>query len=306
MTVQTKPARPGQIRETKEDRVFDVVVTILVGLITLAIAYPLYFIIIASFSNPDLVASGQVMLLPKDVSFSGYSYIFKDPRIMTGYLNTFIYTVFGTLLALVITIPAGYALSRRDMLGRGIIMKIMVFTMYFSGGLIPSYLVVKSLNLVDTRLVLIILGSFSAYNLIICKTFYEANIPVEVQEAADIDGCSIPRFFFAIVIPLSKATIAIMALYYAVAHWNDFFNGLIYVNDQNLMPLQLFLRDILISGQTLSNSATADPEQLLNMQRIARTIQYGVIIVSSLPVLIFYPFIQKYFVKGVMVGSIKG
>ncbi|MDL2233705.1 carbohydrate ABC transporter permease [Ruminococcaceae bacterium OttesenSCG-928-L11] len=305
MTHAKGSSRHG-IRETKADRVFDVIVTILVALITFSIAYPLYFIVIASFSNPDLVASGQVILIPKDISISGYTYIFRDPRIMTGYLNTFLYTVLGTVLALCITIPAGYALSRRDMLGRGIIMKIMVFTMYFSGGLIPSYLIVKGLNLVDTRLVLIILGSFSAYNLIICKTFYESNIPIEVQEAADIDGCSIPRFFFSIVIPLSKATIAIMALYYAVAHWNDFFNGLIYVNKQALMPLQLFLRDILISGHTLTNSNTADPEQLLNMQRIARTIQYGVIIVSSLPILVFYPFIQKYFVKGVMVGSIKG
>ncbi|MFV0400594.1 MAG: carbohydrate ABC transporter permease [Oscillospiraceae bacterium] len=303
---QALGGRHVSIRETRSDRVFDVITTILVVIITLAIAYPLYFIVIASFSNPDLVASGQVILIPKDISLNGYLYILRDPRIMTGYLNTFLYTVCGTLLALVITIPAGYALSRRDLLGRGIIMKCMVFTMYFSGGLIPTYLIVKGLHLVDTRLVLIILGSFSAYNLIICKTFYEANIPIEVQEAADIDGCTIPRFFVSIVIPLSKATIAIMALYYAVGHWNNFFNGLIYVNRQELMPLQLFLRDILISGHALTNANTTDPEQLLNMQRIARTIQYGVIIVSSLPILIFYPFVQKYFVKGVMVGSIKG
>lgn len=298
--------KSSSIKDTKFDKIFNIVVLVFVLLITLLIAYPLYFVIIASFSNPNLVASGQVILIPKDISFEGYRYIFRDPRIGTGYFNTFIYTLFGTVLALGITIPAGYALSRKDMLGKGIIMKFMVFTMYFSGGLVPSYMIVKGLNLIDTRAVLIILGSFSAYNLIICRSFYQQNIPIEVQEAADIDGCTIPRFFFSIVLPLSKATIAIMALYYAVAHWNDFFNGLIYVNQQEKMPLQLFLRDILISGQAISGNTLTDPEQILLKQRIARTIQYGIIIVSSLPILLFYPFVQKYFVKGVMIGSVKG
>lgn len=294
------------MKQTKVDQVFDVVVFILVALLTLCIAYPLYFVVIASISNPNLVASGQVIAYPKDISFEGYQYILKDNRIWTGYRNTLFYTFAGTVLALLITIPAGYALSRRDFLGRGFIMKIMVFTMYFGGGLIPSYLIIKGIGLTDNIMTLVVLGSFSAYNLIITRTFFQSTIPIELQEAAEIDGCGVFRFFISIVLPLSKAVIAIMTLYYAVGHWNDFFNGLIYVNNQELVPLQLILRDILISGQAIQAANITDPDTILNMQRIARTIQYGVIIVSSLPLLIIYPFVQKYFVKGVMIGSIKG
>ena len=266
----------------------------------------MYFVVIASFSDPNLVESGQVLFLPRAVTLEGYKYIMDDHRIWTGYLNTFIYTIFGTLLAVFLTVPAAYALSRTDMLGRGAIMKIFAFTMYFGGGMIPFYLLVKSLHLIDTYFVLIILGSFSTYNLIICRTFFQTNIPHELQEAAEIDGCSIPRFFFSIVLPLSKAIIAIMVLYYAVGHWNDFFNAMIYINRDELRPLQLIMRDILIQGQSIDPSTVTDPDQIIRMQQIGRSIKYGSIIISSLPILIFYPFVQKYFVKGVMIGSIKG
>ena len=208
-------------------------------------------------------------------------------------------------MGLFITIPAGYALSRKDVVGRSIIMKLLLFTKFFSGGLIPTYLVVKRLHLVDTPYVLMILGSFSVFNLILCRTFFINTLPQELQEAAEIDGCSIFQYFIKIVLPLSKAIIAIMALYYAVGHWNAFFNGLIYVTNNKLYPLQVILRDILISGQSVDPSII-DPESLDLMKQIARTIKYGVIIVSSLPVLIMYPFVQKYFVKGVMIGSVKG
>lgn len=290
---------------SKSDIVFLFIVYATVILISVIILYPLWFVIIASISDPNLVATGEVLLLPKGITFEGFKYIFRDPRIWSGYYNTIRYTVVGTMLALFITVPAGYALSRTDMMGRGLIMKLLIVTKYFSGGLIPTYLVVKSLGLVNTPYVLMILGSFSVFNLILCRTYFLNTMPIELQEAAEIDGCGIFQYFMKIVIPLSKSIIAIMVLYYAVGHWNSFFNGLIYVTDSDLYPLQLILRDILITGQSV-DPATVDPESLELMKQIARTIQYGVIIVSSLPVLVLYPFVQKHFVKGVMIGSVKG
>lgn len=290
---------------SKSDSVFLFIVYATVILISVVILYPLWFVIIASISDPNLVATGEVLLLPKGVTFEGFKYIFRDPRIWSGYYNTIRYTVVGTMLALFITIPAGYALSRTDMMGRGIIMKLLIVTKYFSGGLIPTYLVVKGLGLVNTPYVLMILGSFSVFNLILCRTYFLNTMPIELQEAAEIDGCGIFQYFLKVVIPLSKSIIAIMVLYYAVGHWNSFFNGLIYVTDSDLYPLQLILRDILITGQSVDPS-TVDPDSLELMKQIARTIQYGVIIVSSLPVLVLYPFVQKHFVKGVMIGSVKG
>ena len=182
----------------------------------------------------------------------------------------------------------------------------MVFTMYFQGGLIPTYLVVQSLHLINTRYVLIIMGSFTVFNLIISRTFFETTIPIELQEAAEIDGCTTPRFFFSIVLPLSKAIVAVIALYYAVGHWNSFFNALIYVSEERLYPLQLILRDLLLSSQTLMADGMSDPETIRELETIALSIKYGIIIVASVPVLVLYPFLQKYFVKGVMIGSIKG
>lgn len=293
------------LNQSKQDIIFDIINTVVSILLLLIVFYPLYFVVIASISNPDLVGNGQVLFLPKEINFDAYNYVFKDRRIWIGYYNTIRYTVFGTLFALFLTIPAGYALSRKDMIGRDVIMKFMVFTMYFGGGLIPTYLIIKSLGLIDTSFVLMVLGSFSVFNLIITRTFFLATIPLELQEAAEIDGCSIPRFFFSIVLPLSKSIIAIMSLYYAVGHWNSFFNGIMYIKSAHLAPLQVILRDILISGQNLLTEG-ADMEYVLEMQRITRTIKYGVIIVSTLPVLIMYPFVQKHFVKGVMIGSVKG
>lgn len=293
------------MKRNKSDLVIDGIIHFFVILFTAVVLYALYFVVIASVSDPDAVAKGDVLLFPRGLNFKAYWYILRDNRILSGYGNTILYTVFGTLIALVTTVPAAYALSRRDFVGRNVIMKIMLFTMYFSGGLIPTYMVVDSIGLTNTRLIMMILGSFSVYNLILCRTFFQSSIPLELQEAAEIDGCTVTRFFFDVVLPLSKAIIAIMCLYYAVAKWNEFFNGLIYLNDATKYPLQLILRDILISGQNLQADVT-DPEAYMEMQRIARTIKYGVIIVSSLPVLMIYPFVQKHFVKGVMIGSVKG
>ena len=293
------------IKESRQDRIFNAVILVIATIILVMILYPLYFVVIASFSDPDMVAAGDVILIPKGITFEGYKYILDDQRIWTGYLNSIIYTILGAFVGLVITIPAGYALSRSDLRGRGIVMKLMVFTMYFSGGLIPTYLVVRGLHLIDTRAIVIIMGSFSVYNLILTRTFFASTLPKELQEAADIDGCSIPRFFAQIVLPVSKSIIAIMTLYYAVGHWNSFFNEMIYLNSAEKFPLQLILRDILVSGQTV-DPATVDQEQLERMNEIARTIKYGVIIISTLPMMCIYPFVQKHFVKGVMIGSVKG
>ena len=289
----------------KRDLIFLTIVHASVIAISAVILYALWFVVIASVSDPNRVASGEVLFLPKGITLEGFKYIFRDKRIWTGYRNTILYTTVGTLIGLFITIPAGYALSKKDMVGKGIIMKLLVFTKYFSGGLIPTYLVVKRLHLVNTPYVLMIMGSFSVFNLILGRTFFINTLPQELQEAAEIDGCTIFQYFIKIVLPLSKAIIAIMALYYAVGHWNSFFNGLIYVTDIKLYPLQVILRDILISGQSVDPSSM-DPDALEMMKQIARTIKYGVMIVSSLPVLIMYPFVQKYFVKGVMIGSVKG
>lgn len=294
-----------RIKGNPSDAVFLTIVYGLVIMLTLAILYPLYFVVIASVSNPNMVASGDVLFLPKGFNLDGYRYILRDKRIWTGYYNTVRYTFFGTLFALFLTIPSGYVLSRKDMAGRNFIMKMLIVTQYFSGGLIPTYLVVKGLKLVDTPYVLMILGSFSVFNLILTRTFFLNTLPMELQEAAEIDGCGIFQYFIFVVIPLSKAIIAIMILYYAVGHWNSFFNGLIYVTKAELYPLQLILRDILITGQSVDPEGL-DPETLEHMKMIARTIKYGVIIISSLPVLVMYPFVQKHFVKGVMIGSVKG
>ena len=293
------------IKESRGDKVFNVVNFIIATILLISILYPLYFVVIASFSDPDMVAAGEVILIPKGITFEGYKYILDDKRIWNGYLNSIFYTILGTMMGLFVTIPAGYALSRNDLRGHGIIMKLMVFTMYFGGGLIPTYFVVKALHLIDTRTIIILMGSFSVYNVILTRTFFVTTLPKELQEAADIDGCSIPRFFFQIVLPVSKSIVAIMALYYAVGKWNSFFNEMIYLNSDKKFPLQLILRDILVSGQAV-DPETIDPEEYLRMNQIARTIKYGVIIVSTLPMMCIYPFVQKHFVKGVMIGSVKG
>ena len=239
----------------KNDLIFLLIVHISVVAISIVILYALWFVVIASISDPNMVASGEVLFLPKGLTLEGYKYIFRDKRIWLGYRNTILYTAVGTSLGLFITIPAGYALSRKNMAGSGIIMKFLLFTKFFSGGLIPTYLVVNGLHLVDTPYVLMIMGSFSVFNLILCRTFFINTLPIELQEAAEIDGCNMFQYFVKIVLPLSKAIIAIMALYYAVGHWNSFFNGMIYVTNMKLYPLQVILRDILISGQSVDPSS---------------------------------------------------
>lgn len=290
---------------SKDDAVFNLIINFLLVVIVLIVLYPLYFVIIASVSTPEAVNGGEVLFKPEGFSFDGYKKIFGDMRIWNGYKNTLIYTLFGTLLGVFATLLAGYSLSRKDLPGRKIIMGMFIFTMYFNGGLIPTYMVVKGLDLINKPLVMIILGSVGVYNIIIARTFFQTTISNELLEAAMIDGCTNGVFFFKIVLPVSKAVTAVIALYYAVQHWNAFFNALIYLHEQKFYPLQLVLREILVGSQTVMQNIT-DIESLGEQQRMAEQIKYGVIIVSSLPVLIMYPFVQKFFVKGVMIGSVKG
>lgn len=294
------------IKRTREDLVFDIVVYIFLSLAFLVVAYPLYFVVIASFSDPNSVLNGEVVLLPRNITFVGYGRILQDTSIWTGYRNTIIYTVIATTLNIILTMTIGYPLSRKKFSGRKIIMVILMITMYFNGGLIPTYLLIQKMNLYNTWLIMILMGAVSVYNIIITRSFLEANIPDELEEAASIDGCSPIIFFFKMVMPLSKAIIAVLVLYYGIGHWNDFMTGLIYLSDADKYPLQLILRSILIQSEMAIGLDTGDPRDMEQQMKIAEAIKYGVMIVSSLPVLCLYPFLQKYFVKGVMIGSIKG
>ncbi|PFN98547.1 sugar ABC transporter permease [Bacillus sp. AFS076308] len=292
-------------RRSKEDKFFDIINFFLVAIILLLVVYPLYFIVIASFSDPNMIYEGKVWLLPKELTLEGYERIFRDSKIWLGYKNSIIYTLVGTFVNVSFTLMAAYALSRKDLYGRNVIMFLFLMTMFFSGGLIPTYLVVKNLGLLNTMWALILPKAVAVWNVIVAKTFFESAIPGELLEAAKIDGCSDAKFFWKIVLPLSKPIVAVMVLFYAVGHWNSYFDALIYLNNENLYPLQLILRNILIQNQA-STMMISDLDSLAAKQRVSELIKYGVIIVASIPLLIVYPFVQKYFVKGVMIGGIKG
>ena len=292
-------------RQSAFDIGFDVVSTLLLIVALLIVLYPLYFVLIASISDANSISLGKVILLPKNIDFVGYRRILQDNRIMNGYVNSILYTMASTVIGTITTILAGYSFSRTDLVGRKALMMVYVFTMYFTGGLIPTYLVVKDVGLLGSPWAVILMGAISVYNIIIARSFFSSSIPVDLYEAAQLDGCSNGRFFISIVVPLSKSIIAVIALYYAVAQWNGYFNALIYLNKQSQYPLQMVLREILLSSQSVQADVT-DVDAIQEMQRIAATIKYGVIVVASLPMLMLYPFIQKYFVKGVMIGSVKG
>lgn len=290
------------------DRLFSIVVILVSIFAFLLVAYPLYFIIIASISSSNLVNQGQVLLRPRQINFYGYEKILKDARIWKGYLNTIFYTVIGTLLNLAVTLPAAYALSRKNFRSRKWLMPIFVFTMFFNGGMIPTYMVVNKVGLIDTPWVMVVLGAINVYNLIITRTFFENSIPEDLYEAAILDGSSHFRYFLTIVLPLSKSVISVIFLYYMVGHWNDFFNALLYINKDEYQPLQIVLRNILLSNQAFAGGAGSGAGAGAGSyaQQYADQIKFAVIIVSTVPVLCIYPFIQKYFEKGVMIGALKG
>jgi putative aldouronate transport system permease protein len=298
--------KKNKMKRSWDDRLYDWICNILLILFIVIVAYPLWFVVMASVSDPIYVNNGTFLLYPKGFTLDGYKLVFGDMKVWTGYLNTIIYAVFGTLFGLFVTILAGYALSRKDLVGRSVILKLMVFTMFFNGGTIPLYLVIQKLGLLDTRMLIIMLGSVTVYNIIIVRSFMESSIPDELLEAAKIDGCGNGKFFVQIVLPLSKAVVAVIALYVAVAHWNSYFNSMMYLTDGSKHPLQLYLREILVLSSSLANGADVDPELQQKMEQLTMIIKYAAIVVSTAPILCVYPFVQKYFVKGVMIGSVKG
>jgi putative aldouronate transport system permease protein len=297
-------------RQSRGDKIFDSVNLLLIILVLIIILYPLYFVIIASFSNAQDVVNGRVFIGPIGVNFEAYKKVFAHDDIMMGYRNTILYTILGTTINLIMTILAAYPLSRKDLKGRGIIMAFLAFTMFFGGGLIPTYLVVKRLQMTNTIWALLIPSAISTYNVVIMRTYFSTSIPYELQEAALIDGCSNTKILLKIILPLSTPIIAVMVLFYAVGHWNAYFNAIIYLTDRDKFPLQLIIREILIQNQTekLMQSGTAgvDIESIVRQQMVAESLKYAVIVVASLPMLILYPILQKYFVKGIMLGALKG
>ena len=292
------------IRDTLGDRLFYAGCYLITALFMLAVLYPLVYILSASFSSADAITSGRMWLYPVDFSLVGYRYILKYDAIWLGYRNTLFYTFAGTLINVAMTMTCAYGLSRRGMLGRRFFTMIFTFTMIFSGGMIPNYLLMKDLRLLNTVWCMLLPGAISAYNLIVAKTFIENSIPGDLLEAARIDGCSDVRFFFSIVLPLSKAILAVLLLMYAAAHWNAYFNAFLYLTDKKLYPLQIFLRQILV--QSNMSADMLDPEAMAQMQTLQQILKYAVIVVSTAPMLCLYPFVQKYFRQGVMIGSIKG
>ncbi len=298
-----KKKKGGALKITLGDRVFYIINALVLGILALIIIYPLYFIIIASISDPDAVLGGKVILYPVNITLSGYEKIIERTDVWRGYLNTIIYTLITVALSLVVTIPAGWALSRKTLPFKKFFMIFFIIPMFFGGGLIPFYNVMSSLGLLNSIWSIILPSILSVWNLFMTKTFFESSIPDGVIEAAKIDGAGAFRTFGMIVLPLAKAVIAVMALYYAVGQWNSYFNAMIFIQDENLYPLQLVLKEILIASESTTGGSG---ETILEQYRLANQLKYVSVIVSSLPVIMLYPFVQKHFQQGVMIGSLKG
>lgn len=295
------------MKESFSDNIFNVINATLLTVVLFITLYPLIYILSASISMPIYVNNGEMWLLPKGITFDGYERVFQDQRIITGYWNTICYTVVGTVINLIMTFVCAYPLSRKDLFGRKVITTFITFTMFFGGGLIPTYLLIKNLGMLNSFWVMVIPGAISVWNVIIARTYFQT-LPEALQEAAIIDGCNNFKLFTLIILPLSAPIVAVLALYYGIAHWNSFFGALIYISDRKLYSLQLILREILVQQQ-MSDAMLSSGVNLDTMQKqaeMADVIKYAVMIVASLPVLLVYPFLQKYFIKGILVGSIKG
>lgn len=304
-TIRAMNATEIRIRESRVDRIFNLVNYTILTVFLLVVLYPLIYVVSASFSDGAAVISGRVVLWPVDFSLLAYEKIFQYESIWTGYANSLFYAVVGTSVNIVLTLFAAYALSRQDMYGRKVIMGLFVFTMFFNGGLIPTYLLVKDLGMLNTRAAMIIPQALSVWNLIIAIAYFRSAIPGELLEAARLDGCNDFQYFFRILIPLSAPIIAVLTLFYAISHWNQFFTALIYLSDKALFPLQLILRDILIQSQVDMNMME-DLQSMAAKEAMRELLKYALIVVASVPVLIIYPFVQKYFVRGIMLGAVKG
>ena len=290
------------------DRVFDGVVAVILLLLLIITAYPLYFVVIASISDPSMVVSGDVVLFPHGFTLEGYKKVIEYDPLWRGYRNTLIYTAGYTLLSVVFTMMAGYTMSRRDLAGRGWITVFMMIPMFFSGGLIPTYLILNKLHLTGQPLLIIVMGTVAVRSIIVARTFIQSSIPEELHEAAVMDGCSHTKYLLQVILPLSKAIIAVTVLFAAVGQWNSWFAAMIYLKEESQMPLQMVLRDLLVrqTAAGMASDTILSDGSAVSQAALAETMKYSIIIVSTLPILCVYPFVQKYFVKGVMVGSIKG
>lgn len=297
------------MKQSRQDLLFDIANKVFLCALLLIVLYPLVYVTSASISDPQAVNSGKMWLYPLHITFEGYHRVFQNPDILTGYRNTVFYTLLGVLINLAVMVPCAYTLSRKDLPYRNVMMGFMLVTMFFSGGLIPTYLLVKSMHLLDSIWALVIPNAANVWSIIVIRTFFQSTIPREVEEAAEIDGSSVFRLFFSIVLPLSAPILAVMALFQGVGHWNAYFNAMIYLSDRDLFPLQLIIREILVLQEmsvSMLMNGSGDMEVLAEQARIADIVKYAVMIVSALPLLIVYPFLQRYFVKGVLVGSLKG
>jgi len=287
------------------DRLTEWINYVILSGIVVIVLYPLYFVLLASFSSPEAVLRGEVWLWPVNPTVIGYERIIQNEEVWTGYANTFLYTALGTAINLVMTVLAAYPLSRKDFAGKHVITVFIVFTMFFSGGLVPTYLLIKSLGMLNTVWSMVVPGAVSVWYILIMRTFFQTSIPYEVQEAAAIDGCSATQTLIRVVLPMSMPILAVMVLFYCVGHWNAFFQALIYLSERGKYPLQLFLREILLQDQMQDMVKTGGDTLVQNVLE-TESVKYAMVIVANLPVLVLYPFLQKYFVKGVVVGAIKG
>lgn len=295
------------MKEISKDKSFHIVNIILVLFVFVIVFYPLYYIVICSFSSGAAISAGRVVFYPVDITFDGYKEIFSTTLLFTGFKNTFIYTIVGTCINLFMTVIAAYPLSRSDLPFKKFFTFLFAFTMWFSGGLIPTYLWYKDLGLINTMTVMVVPGAIGIWNMIITRTYFSKSIPEEIAEASRIDGCDHFTYLMKIGIPLAKPVLAVITLYYAVGHWNSYFNAMIYINNSALYPLQLVLRDILLAGKLeIAVSATPTAEELLYRENLQQMLKYSVIVVGTVPMLLLYTLVQKYFEKGIMVGSLKG
>lgn len=293
------------IKEGRTDRWFNIINYVILALFLITVLYPLLFIVSASFSSPNAVTSGRVWLWPVEPSLEGYAAVFKHKLIWSSFRNSVFYTVAGTLINVILTVMAAYPLARRDLFGKNAFMLLFVFTTIFSGGLIPSYILVKDLGMLNTVWAMILPSALSVFNVIIARTYFKTTIPDELLEAAQLDGCNDFKFVWQIVIPLSGPIIAVIMLYSAVGYWNQYFNALIYLKQPSLYPLQLVLREILVQNE-VDVSMLSNLEDQASREGLRSLLKYSLIVVSSVPLLVVYPFVQKHFVKGVMIGSLKG
>lgn len=297
-----KKPKKRRVKESKGDRVYYIITYIILGLLAAIVIYPLYFIVIASFSSTDAVLAGKVFFYPVDIDFTGYVKVFQRSDIWIGYANTIWYTVAYTALSVAFTLTAAWALSRKTLPFRKFWMFFFTLTMFFGGGLIPFYNVVSSLNMVNTPWAIILPGTVSAWNLFMAKTFFQTGVSDSIIEAAEIDGANRLRLFVSVILPISMPIVAVLTLYYAIGQWNSYFNAMIFLQDEKMYPLQLVLKEILTASESTTGGSG---ETILEQFRLANQLKYVSVIISSLPVFLLYPFVQKYFAQGVLVGSLK-